>query len=83
MTKQPDEEFRIKENHKRDHKKRHKPGFNESQDILTQRKTRINFKNYLRNLKEEEAYSDLDDDFSDLDEMDFDAKEIESNDKEV
>lgn len=78
MTKQFDDEFQGKANHKKDHKKRHKPGFNESQDIMTQRHTRISFKNYLRDLKEQEALEDLEDE----DELNFDD-EVETKNEEL
>lgn len=58
MPKQFDEEFQGKTNHKRNPNKRHKPGFNEGQDVLVQRHNRINFKNYLRDMKEQELLGD-------------------------
>ena len=64
MSKFKSDEIFVKENHKRDRKKRHKNGFNESQDIQTKRHERIHFKNYLRDLQEQ---NDDWDDFDDLD----------------
>lgn len=51
-----------KESHsKRDHKKRHKRGFNEGQDAQTARHQRINFKNYMREMEELALQDDEDD----------------------
>jgi len=62
MTKQFDEDYPVKSvTRKRNPNKRHKTGFNEGQDVLVQRHTRINFKNYLRNMKEQELIDDLED----------------------
>lgn len=64
MSKKIDVGYLSKESHsKRDHKKRHKRGFNESQDVQTQRHARINFKNYMRDLEEQSIELDLDDEF--------------------
>ena len=61
MAKKFDEGFLVKQSHnKRDHKKHHKHGFNEGQDIQTQRHARINFKNYMRDI-EEQLLTDEDD----------------------
>jgi hypothetical protein len=61
MTKQFDEDYPVKPTatvRKRNPNKRHKTGFNENQDVLVQRHNRINFKNYLRNVKEQELMDD-------------------------
>lgn len=44
-------------------KKKHKSGFNE--DVADNRRSRINFKNYVRQLKEEELDNYDEDDYND------------------
>ena len=66
MAKKFDEGFLVKQSHnKRDHKKRHKHGFNEGQDIQNQRHARINFKNYMRDLEEQSLFDNYDDEDTD------------------
>lgn len=76
MSKQFDEEFPVKPTaatRKRNPNKRHKTGFNESQDVLVKRHNRINFKNYLRSVKEQESMMDAD---GYEEELDFDNEEL-------
>ena len=54
-----------------DKKKRHGRGFNESHDIMASRKARVGFKQYLRELEEQDHDYDLssvdDDDYDEVD----------------
>jgi hypothetical protein len=63
-------EQRVKRTDKRKH---HRRGFNE--DVSDRRATRVNFKNYLRELKEEELAEEIDDVLDELNGVSPDAEE--------
>lgn len=50
-------------NTKKNTSKRHKRGYNESQDIAIQRQRRVSFKNYLYELEEDLLEQELEEDF--------------------
>lgn len=61
MTKQVQDDFFVKPNHKKDGTKHHRAGFSEAEDIQNKRAQKVHFKNYIQQQKENEGLDDIDD----------------------